>query len=59
MTASERLAALGLELPEVASPVGTYVPAKRHGDLVSHPASCRSRTAPCLLRAASGSERGT
>ena len=34
MTASERLAALGLTLPEVASPVGTYVPAKRHGDLV-------------------------
>jgi len=34
MTATERLAALGLSLPEVASPVGTYVPAKRHGDLV-------------------------
>jgi len=34
MSASERLAALGLQLPEVASPVGTYVPAKRHGDLV-------------------------
>ena len=34
MTASDRLAALGLILPEVASPVGTYVPAKRHGDLV-------------------------
>ena len=34
MSASERLAALGLTLPEVASPVGTYVPAKRHGDLL-------------------------
>jgi enamine deaminase RidA (YjgF/YER057c/UK114 family) len=34
MTASERLAALGLDLPEVATPVGTYVPAKRHGDLI-------------------------
>jgi len=34
MTASERLAALGLTLPEVSSPVGTYVPAKRHGDLI-------------------------
>lgn len=34
MTATERLAALGLTLPEVATPVGTYVPAKRHGDLI-------------------------
>jgi len=34
MSASERLAALGLTLPEVSSPVGTYVPAKRHGDLI-------------------------
>ena len=34
MTATERLAALGLSLPEVATPVGTYVPARRHGDLV-------------------------
>ncbi len=34
MTASERLAALGIVLPGVAVPVGTYVPAKRHGDLV-------------------------
>ena len=34
MSASDRLAALGLELPEVATPVGTYVPAKRHGDLI-------------------------
>ena len=34
MSASQRLAALGLELPEVATPVGTYVPAKRVGDLV-------------------------
>ncbi len=34
MSASERLTALGLTLPEVASPVGTYVPAKRHGDLI-------------------------
>jgi len=34
MTATERLAALGLTLPEVSSPVGTYVPAKRHADLV-------------------------
>ncbi|KAA9131170.1 RidA family protein [Microbacterium caowuchunii] len=30
----ERLAALGLELPEVAPPVAAYVPAKVHGDLV-------------------------
>ena len=34
MSASQRLAALGLELPEVATPVGTYVPAKRVGELV-------------------------
>lgn len=34
MSATERLAALGLTLPEVATPVGTYVPAKRHGDLI-------------------------
>jgi len=31
---SARLAALGLTLPTVAAPVGTYVPALRHGDLV-------------------------
>ncbi|WP_062381412.1 RidA family protein [Demequina pelophila] len=34
MTATQRLAALGLALPEVATPVGTYMPARRHGDLV-------------------------
>lgn len=34
MTHSQRLAAAGLELPEVATPVGAYVPATRHGDLV-------------------------
>ncbi|WP_084077424.1 RidA family protein [Demequina sp. NBRC 110057] len=34
MTASARLAELGLTLPEVATPVGTYVPALRHGDLI-------------------------
>ncbi|WP_296665258.1 RidA family protein [Demequina sp.] len=34
MSASQRLAALGLTLPEVATPVGTYVPAKRQADLV-------------------------
>ena len=34
MSATARLAALGLALPEVATPVGTYVPAKRIGDLV-------------------------
>jgi enamine deaminase RidA (YjgF/YER057c/UK114 family) len=34
MTATERLAAIGLTLPQVAMPVGTYVPAKRHGDLI-------------------------
>ena len=30
----ERLAALGLDLPEVAAPLAAYVPALRHGDLV-------------------------
>ncbi|MDE0572264.1 RidA family protein [Demequina sp. B12] len=34
MSASARLAQLGITLPEVATPVGTYVPAKIHGDLV-------------------------
>jgi len=34
MSASQRLAALGLTLPEVAIPVGTYVPALRQGNLV-------------------------
>ncbi|WP_062077081.1 RidA family protein [Demequina globuliformis] len=34
MSARARLEALGLTLPEVATPVGTYVPAKVHGDLV-------------------------
>jgi len=31
MKPSERLAKLGLELPAVAAPVGSYVPAKRSG----------------------------
>jgi len=31
---SERLAELGIELPEVATPAGAYVPAKVHSDLV-------------------------
>lgn len=34
MTVSERLAELGIPLPDVASPAGAYVPAKAHGDLV-------------------------
>ncbi len=34
MTPSERLAALNLDLPQVAAPVGSYVPAIRSGHLV-------------------------
>ena len=34
MSISQRLAELGLELPEVAAPVASYIPAKIHGDLV-------------------------
>lgn len=34
MTVSQRLAELGIELPEVVPPVAAYVPAKVHGDLV-------------------------
>ena len=34
MTITENLARLGISLPAVASPVGTYVPARRHGDLI-------------------------
>ena len=35
MSHSARLAAAGLTLPAVASPVGSYVPALRYGDLVT------------------------
>jgi enamine deaminase RidA (YjgF/YER057c/UK114 family) len=34
MSVSERLAELGLELPEVAAPVASYVPAVQSGNLV-------------------------
>ncbi|MDI9890693.1 RidA family protein [Microbacterium sp. IEGM 1404] len=34
MSVSERLAALGVEVPGVVPPVAAYIPAKRHGDLV-------------------------
>ena len=34
MTASTRLAELGLELPQAAAPIGSYQPAVRVGDLV-------------------------
>jgi enamine deaminase RidA (YjgF/YER057c/UK114 family) len=33
-TLSERLAALGLSLPAAQPPVASYVPARRHGDLL-------------------------
>jgi enamine deaminase RidA (YjgF/YER057c/UK114 family) len=34
LTNTQRLAALGLELPPVPAPAAAYVPAVRHGDLV-------------------------
>ena len=34
MSNSDRLAALGIDLPVVATPAGSYVPAKVHADLV-------------------------
>lgn len=34
MSISQRIAELGLELPEVAAPVASYIPAKVHGDIV-------------------------
>jgi enamine deaminase RidA (YjgF/YER057c/UK114 family) len=34
MTVAERLAELGVDLPDVVPPVAAYVPAKAHGDLV-------------------------
>ena len=34
MSVSERLAELGIELPNVVPPVAAYVPAKAHGDVV-------------------------
>ncbi|WP_156760493.1 RidA family protein [Microbacterium karelineae] len=33
MSVSQRLAELGIELPAVAAPVASYIPAKTHGDL--------------------------
>ena len=35
MSHSERIAAAGITLPEVAVPVGSYVPALRYGNLIS------------------------
>ena len=34
MSASEALTRLGIVLPPVATPAGSYIPASRHGDLV-------------------------
>ena len=34
MTISQRLAELGIDLPQVVPPVASYIPAKAHGDLV-------------------------
>lgn len=34
MSVASRLTELGIVLPEVATPVGSYVPATRHGDLI-------------------------
>jgi enamine deaminase RidA (YjgF/YER057c/UK114 family) len=34
MSVSDRLAELGIELPEVVPPVAAYVPAKSHGDVI-------------------------
>ena len=34
MTVSQKLADLGIDLPDVVPPVAAYVPAKAHGDLV-------------------------
>jgi len=34
VSVSERLAALGVDVPSVVPPVASYIPAKRHGDLV-------------------------
>lgn len=34
MSVSDRLAELGIALPEVVAPLAAYVPAKAHGDLV-------------------------
>lgn len=33
-TATERLAELGLDLPRTVTPIGSYQPARRHGDLI-------------------------
>ena len=35
MSAEERLRELGIDLPEPAAPAGSYVPARRHGDLLA------------------------
>ena len=44
-TPEERLAELGLTVPEVAKPVAAYIPAVRSGTTSSPPASCRCATA--------------
>ena len=33
-TADQRLAALGIELPQVPRPIANFVPFRRHGDLI-------------------------
>ena len=42
-----RLAELGLTLPHVATPAGSYLPTARVGDLVFTAGSCRSWMAGC------------
>ncbi len=48
MSVSERLAALGVDVPAVVPPVASYIPAKRHCDLVYTSAAAHC---PCALPA--------
>ncbi len=57
MSVSERLAALGVEVPAVVPPVASYIPAKRHGDLVYTSGQCPWCRAPFPRPARSGSPR--
>ena len=54
---SERLKALGLTLPPVAQPVGAYVPAVRHGDLLFLSGQLPMRSGKLAFTGKAGAER--
>lgn len=56
-TASERLAALGVQLPAAPTPVAAYVPAVRHGDLLLLSGQIPLRDGQVVYRGSAGGER--